>query len=79
MPELLIIPGVTGNVEYFKSQVLVGGHWERKNKYNPAILLLVVFSAEIRTYIELKSVIRRFRATIFRIDKSNENEQTAIP
>lgn len=50
-----------------------------KNQYNPAILFLIVCLTEIRTHIELKSVIRRFRATIFRIDKNNENEQTTIP
>lgn len=45
-----------------------------KNQYNPAILFLVVFSAEIPC-IKLKSSHRRTRATIFQVGKNNENEQ----
>lgn len=80
MPELLIIiPAVTENVENFQISDTCGWTLRDKNQYNPAILFLVVFSTEIHMYIKLKSVIRRFRATIFRIDKNNENEQTTIP
>lgn len=46
--------------------------------YDPAILSLVIYSAEIHTY-SLKSVIRMLIAGIFRIDKNNENEQTETP